>query len=396
MSGLQRLFGNPYTTLPGDVRVRGPPRRMAPNPRPFSMTSERARRPSRRSALVTALGLAPLLLLAAAVPAVAYPAGTVASGSTSYATGAVDVVFPAPLPGVELLDHANHSIGVALVIDNIVEIQPGNTDHPLVVQAATPTNGTPFQKTASGGQNSFTLGLHGTLPVVPVREPLWTSPLGILPPNLTSPLSPAPPEATLVVSYTELPSNTSGAASSGIDVSWSIRNWPWSAAGDLLGVEVQFEVFNATGFTVCPALAVASNTTVRECTGTGLHVGTILWNSTDLASVVGRDHQGLTADFAWGGTEAIPGLGATPVTAGTYFSTAGVDRLTLVAPADGATNVTTDAHLALALPPLPPVLAPVLHGDSWAYVGAIAVFAALAAAGVVAYRRSDRQIRESL
>lgn len=356
-----------------------------------------SRRPrARRGALWGALALAPALLVVATLGAFAHPTPATPTGFTSYSTGAVDVVFAAPLPGIDLLDHANHAIGVALVIDNILEMEPGTSDHPIVDQLATPANSSAFQPTSSGGEYSFRLGLHSSLPVVPVHEPLWPSPIGLFPVNNSSLGTPILPQvATLVVGYSLTPDRP-GATSSGVDLSWSIKNWPWRDTGDLLGVEAQFQVFNATGFHTCPAVLALNNTTAAPCAGAALSPGTIVWNVPGLGSVVGQDAKGLTASFAWGGTDAVNGSVAAPVTVGSYFSAPNVDRVTLAAPAHGATNVTSLAHLAMSLPGLPPAVVHALTGNPWAYGAAAALFTAIAVGGVVGYRRREKRLRDEL
>ncbi len=384
------MFPNPYTRSPRVVDTTDGPRTM------IGASFRPVHRPGlgRTRALVLFL-LAPALLCASAALAVGHPTASAATGSSygGFISNRVDIVFPAPTPGIELLDHSNHSIGVGLTISHIVEMLPGTASDPIVVQVASPTNGSPFEPTsATSGQDSFALNLHGLLPVLPTHAPLWTNPVGSLPTNSSgSGFPPTAPEATLVVSYqlTTGPTNLQG-----LELSWSIKGWPWLAHNDLLGIEAMFTVFNATSFRVCPALA-AVNASESQCHGGALAPGATLWNSPTLTSVLGEDRQGLTAGLAWGTTQSATGVGPEPVSAGTYYAEPNLDRVTLASSAQGASNVTSDARLALALPPslagVPKVL-----GNPWAFGVASVVFAAVAMGAIVAYRRREERIREQL
>ncbi|MCI4360817.1 MAG: hypothetical protein L3J91_03865, partial [Thermoplasmata archaeon] len=57
----------------------------------------------------------------------------------TYPTGGLQVIFPSTLPQVDLVDRANSSLGAALQVDAILELQPGGLPHPTIVAAAFPT-----------------------------------------------------------------------------------------------------------------------------------------------------------------------------------------------------------------------------------------------------------------
>jgi hypothetical protein len=395
VSGIQRLFDNPYTrsarldtltmrTLLHRLLRDAPERARAPR---------RSRRLERAGAF--AVLLTPLLLLSGAFPTAAGAPGVVSSfsGVSTYDSGRLSVVFPSPLPGVELFQDANNSVGAALFIDHVIEFEQGNSDHPAVVQVATPTSTTPFDlSNASSGQDSFGLALNGTLPVVATRTSLWGAAAG-LPSNL--PLAPNVPVvggSRLVVSYALI---TGPGNSQGLELSWQIHGWPWLSTNDLLGLEFDFSAFNATGFNECQSAPNLSAGGGAACNGTVLNPGSILWNTARGGSVVALGPSGLTASFGWSAHVASAEYGSRAVVAGTYYSSAGHDRTTVAVPAGGSGNVTASATLLLSAPPFPAVPA-ALQGDGAAYGGAFAGFALAAFASVALYRRRETRSRKEL
>ncbi|MGI0150593.1 MAG: hypothetical protein ACREC5_01485, partial [Thermoplasmata archaeon] len=171
---------------------------------------------SRAAAGGGALGIGALLLL---VPALAQASVPTSAAFASYNSGQVSVVFPGTLPSVELFQDANASLGAALHLEHVLEFQPGTSDHPLVVETATPANAASFTATSNvSGSDSFHLGIDGALTVVRSAVPLWTTPLG-LPGNATD--SPVSGVASLVVSYSL--TRPTG-ASQGLNLSWSISD----------------------------------------------------------------------------------------------------------------------------------------------------------------------------
>ncbi|HEV2317627.1 MAG TPA: hypothetical protein VGV89_08660 [Thermoplasmata archaeon] len=345
----------------------------------------------RRAARLAAVFAPALLLVASALAAAGSPPSTVPSPVFSeYDSGRLNIVFPSPLPGVELFQDANSSIGAALYVEHVLELQPGNSTHPTVVQVASLTSTTPFNRTsATSGQNSFGLSLNGSFKVARVNEPLWT-PSTLQ--NISSPFAPLVGGASLRVNYSLL---HGVGDSEGVGLSWSIVHWPWVSDHDLLGVELRFVVLNATRFSACTSAPAINGSATQGCNGTVLSPGGILWNASGVGSVAGSTAAGLTAEFSWGSQSNTSTTSPRPVTVGTYYVNASTTRLTLAAPADGAGNVTTAARFVLSTP-LPPVLAPILASNGPAYATAAAVFTVAAIGGVVWFRRSERRAREEL
>lgn len=384
------MFDNPYTS-PGRLnrRVMGSPS----GQRPFALRG-RGGPPRARGAVscVLALGVAGLLLALTANSGALSPGGSPALvGFTSYDSGRLHVVFPSALPGVELFQDQNSAVGAALFVDYVLELAPGNSEHPTVTQVATPTASTPFSATTpTSGAGSFGLALRGSMPVFRPSVPLWSTPEG-LPANVSQPtLLPVVGGASLTVSYQLLPA---GSQAQGLSLSFNIRDWPWLSIHDLLGVEVRFVVFNATAFDACPEAPQVANSSGSACASGPLGLGSIQWDPPGVDGVVGQDPSGFAAAFAWSASANVSGMSAVTVTPAAYHALANTTRISLVTPAAGASNVTTTGQLFLAAPGLPSL---VLVGDPLAYAGGSALFAVLASVGLLAYRRHDRRQREEL
>jgi hypothetical protein len=377
MTGVQRLFDNPYTPRPGLFRV--------------AMRNRSS--PSRRGPVGALVVLLPaLLLLAAATGAGLRPPAIVQAGYTSYDSGRLNVVFPSPLPGVELFQDANSSVGAAVFVDQVIELTPVLSAHPLVGQFATPTANTPFTpSTPTSGSGSFDLALHGALPVVRTEQPLWATPGG-LPANATAANTTQPTgTASLTVSYALLPA---GSDQQGLDLSFNIHNWPWLSPSDLLGVELRFVVFNATDFATCPGTTALGATGASGCAGSSLGLGSIVWDPNGVASLIGRDPSGFAAGLAWSDTaQGSTGSATGSIVVGAYHALANTTRLSLLSAANGSSNLTTAGEFLLSAPPLAPLK---LVGDAPVYLLSAVGFAAVGLGGIVVYRRRDRRLRESL
>lgn len=394
-TGVQRPFGNPYTARSRlKQRSMSAPSRPPPSgPAPGRPLGGRARAPA-LSASLGSFGFAGLLLLGTLgpLPLVGAPLSTGTSGYSSFDSGRLSVVFPAALPAVEVTQDANSSVGATLVVENVLELQPGNASHPVVVQVATPTPQVPFSSANSspvGGD--YGLSLQGRIPVLRASVPLWTTPATL--PNLTTdPLAPVSGGATLAVSYRFLPGN---ATTQGLAVSWSIRNWPWLSSNDLLGLEFRFTVTNGTGFDACAATPGINQSTGGGCNGTVLEPGDVLWSSPSLGSLVGATPSGLTAAFDWASTTNVSPVTARPTVASAYYQAPGVARMAVVSPAAGSSNVTTMGRFLVSAPsPLP--LPELVRGDLLPYAAAAGLFGALALGSVVLYRRRERRLAEEL
>jgi hypothetical protein len=367
--------------------MRASPRR-GPLDRPRGAGASRAARGIQRLAPL----FVPALLLTVLVPPAA--ANGVSVGPPAYSAGQLGVAFPSPSPGIEIYSTLNASLSAELFVLHVLEIAPSTNDHPQVVALATPTVSSSLEANASGStQSTFGLQLAGAVPVMPTNVPLWQN-RDWAPPS-TGVLG-GQGGASLTVSYSFLP-GADGAQ--GINVSWNIRNWPWRATQDLLGVELELVVLNSTGFEGCSASDSLANASGAVCPYTSLAPGTILWNSTRLGGIFATAPKGPTASFSWSAAENVSGMGPAPITAGAFYSAPGVTQITVVAPAGGSENVTAGGHLLLTttgtLTPVLPLPAP-LRANPVGFASAVALFAAAGLGGVLAYRRYDRKLRESL
>jgi hypothetical protein len=392
----QAVFDNPYTRR--DRLVRPPMRAVLPGRRTPTKGRRRSGRAGRRpGAFATLALLAPTLLLAS-VLTVSAAGGWSAPGTgapPSYDSGQFSAFFPSPAPEVELLQDANSSVAAELFLDHVLEIEPGNSDHPIVVQVASPTSATPFSGSfAAPGESSFSLDLQGTVPVVRTGVPLWTTPLG-LPSNVSGGpgFLPVTGGATLSVAYTVAP-GAGGAP--GLELRFNIHGWPWLAPGDLLGVELRFVENSAIGFDACGPLAALNGTPGAGCNGTVLAPGGILWNARGSASVVPRDAGGLAAAFEWGPTAELAAGASAPVVSGAYFASANTTRVMIAVAAAGATNVTTTARMLIAVPPAVGAGLATLHGELAPYLLTAAGAATVAIVAIERYRRRDRRLRDEL
>jgi hypothetical protein len=335
----------------------------------------------------------PALLLLAVLPAAMGAAPP--PYAPSYTSGRLGVAFPSPAPGIEIYSEANASISAELVIAHVMELEPENSDHPTVVRVATPTYAGAFvstNETSHSAQSTFGLQLTGDVPVVTTHVPLWQDPNG-LPANVST--APGTFATSLVISYSFL-SGTSSAQ--GINLSWSIRNWPWYSPNDLLGVELELNVFNSTGFSDCQAADSLTNASSATCPWSSMSEGSILWNFSRLGGIFATDPGGPTASFTWSNAENLSGTRPAAITAGTYYSGPGTALITMVAAADGSENVTAGGHLFLSTSGVLQGLLPPssIRGSPIAFAGAAVLFVAIVAGGLLLYRRRDRQLRESL
>jgi hypothetical protein len=319
------------------------------------------------------------LLLSTLLGAASASGGPSLTDSSTFNSGPVLIKFPAAAPSVELVQSSDPSVNSILNVTHVLELAPLNSTHPLVLLAADPASDSVFNVSQSGGVDRFHLGLNGTVGVRYAGFDLWSTP------NLES-LAPDPAkgEAELAVSYQFLPAS---AGTTGVALNWSIQDWPWLSSQDLLGLELEFAVPNGTGFTSC--LGSAGPT----CSGSALAPGGIVWSSSTIGSVGAAAPDGTVASLSWNSTVGAEHH-AIGVTAGTFYASAGVDRVTLAIPGDGSSEVNGSATFLLHLP-LPP--APLSVSGSYPlYIVGVVGGSLLVLLAVQYAQRRDQRLLETL
>jgi hypothetical protein len=373
VTGVQRLFDKGYTfpdpqTLPVTNRL----------PRLF-----RGVRPSHRIAL--AAGSLAFVLLAA-TPLFGTAAATPSPSTlpwTQYDTGRVNVVFPSQLPVVELVQDANASVSATLQLTGVYEVSSAGFPHPTVIAAAFPTIANAFNGSPSPAAPNSPTTLSATLTVFPVGIPIWNST------HILAPIGVPKGSTSLSLSYG---ATTSTAAVAGVRINWSVANWPWTNAGDLLALGFSFQYASGAALTACTGSSLFYQGP-PPCTGQTVAPGAPVWSS-HFSSLEGENGTGPVAVVSWA-TDDVVGTSMAPVTAGAYTTGPGGGELLLAAPSDSGSSIQGSLAFALVAPGVAS-LSTVLHGELYAYVGALGLITAGAIAGIVAYRRRDRQIRESL
>ncbi|HEV2449091.1 MAG TPA: hypothetical protein VGU43_01620 [Thermoplasmata archaeon] len=321
------------------------------------------------------------LLLSTLVGACAANGAPSLYASSAYNSGAVLVRFPTDSPSVQLVQDSNPTVNSMLNVTHVLELAPLNSTHPLVYLAADPASTSAFNVSQSGGVGRFDLGLNGTLGVRYAGFNLWS---GSGPSLSTLATNPAKGQAELAIAYRVLPTTTNV---QGVSLNWSIQDWPWLSASDLLGLELEFAVPNGTGFSSCLGAAAT-------CSGSALAPGGIVWSSSTTGSVGSAAPDGTVASLSWNSTAAAATHHRVGVTAGTFYASAGVDRVTLAIPGNGSSNVNGSATFLLQLP-LPP--APLtVSGSLPLYVAALVGGSLLALIAVGRARRRDRELLETL
>jgi hypothetical protein len=364
------LFDKVYATLPAvGGSVEGVAMRTAPH-----LGGYTAKLGSRLASVLLAGMLLSTLLGAAAATG-----GPSLTDTSTFNSGPVLIKFAAAAPSVELVQSSNPSVNSVLNVTHVLELAPLNGTHPLVLLAADPASSSLFNVSQSGGVDRFHLGLNGTVGVRYAGFDLWSSPN---PPVLA--FDPAKGEAELDLSYQYLPS---AAGTTGIALNWSIQNWPWLSTQDLLGLELEFAVPNGTGFTSC--LGSASPT----CHGSALAPGGIVWSSSTVGSVGAAAPDGTVATLAWNSTVGAA-RHAIGVTAGTFYASTGVDRVTLAIPGDGSPQVNGSATFLLHLPQLPGPLS--VSGSYPVYIVGVVGGALLVLLAVQYAQRRDQRLIETL
>ena len=370
MTAVQRLFDKGYTP-------RTPHRGLV------SGTDGNRGRRTATGGVGVAVGVACLLLVGGLVPgASARPTPTVQPW-TQYDTGRVNVVFPAQLPVVELVQDANSSVSATLQLLGVYEVSPGGFPLPTVVAAAFPSSATAFNSSSPAASTGGPTTMGATLTVYPVGAPIWNAtaaplaPVGLPRGSTSLTLSSGPSQSTSVVA--------------GVAINWSVSGWPWSNANDLLALRFSFDFASGAALTACTGSSLFTRT-IPACIGESVAPGSAVY-SQGFSSFEGENGTGPIAVVTWG-SSAVVGTTMTPVTAAGYSVAPGVGELLLCAPSSQGTAVSGTMGFALVAPTQ--VLPQLLHGDLVAYAVALATIAAVALAGVLAYRRRDRRIRDEL
>lgn len=304
-----------------------------------------------------------------------------------YNTGRVNVVFPLPLPQVELFQDANASVGAILQVDQILEVRPDGLPHPQVVAIASSQSVAGFNGSSANSTGGISpLSLSASLGVYPVTGNLWNG----TPNVVLAPSGPSRMATSLSISFVLAPAS---AKSQGMQVLWSVTNWPWANASDLLALELSLTSFPANPLHACRA---ASPVAIDPpCTGVAVPAGTILWTP-GLTSVEAEGAGGPTAAITWNSTANVgPGVNA-PVTVGVYAPTNGSGKVLIGVAGRGAPTLSGAATFALVAPLPGPLGIPLVKGIPVAYAGALAGSAAAVLLGIVTYRRYEERVRRDL
>jgi hypothetical protein len=400
---VQRVFGNSYTEreplkdAPVTADVPRPAERLRASSRARPIASWR--RPRGRFALLAALSaLAAIASVGSAAAAGLGPIPATSVGAHPYSTysnGRVVVVVPKALPGVDLFQVANGSIGAELVLENVFELHsnPLNPDQPRIVRAATPAAAQQFNASVPTGPapavGTFALNFSAQLHVASASQVLWQEPQGTF---VASPAAILPTQPTTIVASFALLPSSAGSASQGVSVGWTVANWPWQNASDSLAAEFEFVVATGTGFVGC-ASSAALLAPSPNCPGSALAPDAILCEP-GINSVQGNDAQGPASEVRWSPT-ARAGATTVPASMCAYYAAPGTSRIAVATESRGATTVTESGSFSL-LAPIPPPIVALVRGNPPVYAGALALFAAAAVGGVVVYRLRDRRLRERL
>ncbi len=360
MTGVQRLFGNGYTPAAG-----WKPHRMR----------------SRTQGLGSVSAIVALAVLMAFPPAAAAPStASVPPGVASYNTGRVSVILPSQLPSIELFQDANNSVSASLQVEGVLELAPGSLPHPTVVAAAFPGSVQGFNGTSLANSTSWPLTLTASLEVRRQNVALWTDA------PIPSPLGATVGAAVLSVTYAPLDNGSAGA---GVGVQWTIQNWPWVSAGDLLAVEMGLTVSPAGLLTICSGNRPVGFA-LSACPGPAFPEASIQWGSS-YDGLEGGGSTGPIAALSWNDTATDV---AQPYTVGAFATGTGAAQLVLGAPAAGASSLEGGVGFALVAP-VPTTLASIV-ADAPVYFATVGVTSAAALAAVVAYRRRERRLSAEL
>lgn len=315
-------------------------------------------------------------------PATAF-APPAAGGGSSYDTGAVHVSLPSAQPQIDLAQDANLSVSAQLSLVRIVELKPVAADAslgPTVVAAAFPTNVQSYNLTDSTtGALSWTLKAD----LVVYRTGGFLFPDR----NLSGPVEPLVPFSATNLTVTV----TSDGASDRVAVTAAVVGWPFAESSDLLALEWQFGVDDATGYAACGGTAPTA-VTAFPCGANPFTTAPAAWDVADLG-FEGLGTHGPISLLAWNQTAVTP-TGSTPVIVGTATSTASQADLVLGAPAGGGSDLTFGLAYALAVPTvLPPLL---VHGSLAPFVGGAVAAAGAGVVGIYLARRRGQRLLDEL
>lgn len=383
---LQRLFGKGYGVSPPELS----------EPMPWQ-TSPSGSPAYGWSVILVAVALGASLLALPLTAALDVTPSAVVPSIHPWAsndTGRVVVTFQYPFPNVSLEQDANQSVVASLQVDSLEELTPVSSDHPSVVAVADPLSLSEFNGTQPPtGPGPWSFNLSADLAVRSATAGLWNG-------------SSAPPTgivgsvsgiATLNVNYTVEPAVNGTVA---VSIGWTIGDWPWHSATDVLALESHFAMTPADELWTCTGPSVLEDS-VGACSGQQLpgSGGAIVWS--DLFSgVEAANGTGPIAAVTWAPTLGLAGsvAGSAHVTAGVNEAGSGAGEIVVGGVGDGASEVTGHMTIALAShpPPIPALPRAIWTGDAIVYGGSAAVFAVLASFGILGFRRRSRRALEEL
>ncbi|MCI4336288.1 MAG: hypothetical protein L3K17_03710 [Thermoplasmata archaeon] len=380
MSRVQGLFDKGYTPrLPQSSLHQG------------GTTIEGGRVSERRAGAVRAAVLTAGLLLSVLAGSAGPAAATQSPAPTSlqpwnhYDTGRVNVVFPAQLPAVTLVQDANASVSASLQLTGVYELSSGTLSNGTIVAAAFPDQAAAFNGSAAVSGPNSPLSLTAQLAAFPVHATVWQTGA------LLAPTGSALGATTLTVSYSP---TTNTAAVAGVGINWSLSSWPWVGPHDFLALSFAFGYATGAALTACTGSSLLYHT-MPPCSGSSVANGTAVWGA-GYTSVEGEGGGGPVAVVSWGNS-VLFGTATSPITLGALANGTGASDLLLSAPeAGGDSGVSGTIGFALVAPAAPTLVAALLEGNSLIYGGSALVLGAIAVAGVLVYRRNDRRARELL
>ncbi|HKS59873.1 MAG TPA: hypothetical protein VJS68_03750, partial [Thermoplasmata archaeon] len=154
---------------------------------------------------------------------------------STYDTGRVQLVFPSPLPAIQILQDVNGSAAAWLSLEHVDELGPTDSSHPVVVRTASPEAVAGFNTTNPGSTPAWPLTLAADVKVQTSGVPLWSAPASAA----VNQTWPNVGNTSISVNYTLANPSDGG---QGVLFQWTVSNWPWVSSGDLLAVEFELRV----------------------------------------------------------------------------------------------------------------------------------------------------------
>lgn len=341
-----------------------------------------ARRGFRPAALFVPLAVS-ILVAPLAASALAGADGPTVVPWSRYDTGRVNVVFPEERPAVELIQDANRSLSASLELTGLYELNTATSGAPLVVAAAFPANASGFNATTALGSAGSPVGMYANLGVTPVSGSLWGNMSGIA--AGTGPVT----ATTLAVAFT---ATTNTATEAGVVINWSVTGFPRTVQGTTFAVSFEFDYANGRAFTACEGSSVLF-LAPAACAGSAIGNGSSLWGS-QYTSLEGEGGFGPVAVVSWS-PSVVYGTAASTVTFGGLVERPGVATFVLGSTPAGNSTARGTVAFALVAPPIGS-LSTLYVGSGPVYGISAALLGVAAVAGLVAYRRRDRRLRDGL